>query len=443
MKLFLTIIMNVKLLILITLPVYSQNLIILVYPFQNSGERKYSFYSAGLTDSVISDLGRIRGVEVIPEAERKKTIAEIMLSQTGLIDETKAIKTGRILGANIIFTGSYFISGEKIRVNAKLMDVEKGVIKKSIKIDGTLDKIFELQEKLVFSLMTQNKKEESAANRLSLITDAERKSIENKRRPKIGAYELYSKGISVQDENPKEALGLFRQAILLDDMYVDPLVEAGFTAGNILNNYAEALNYYKKADEILIKYNEIKSIKYACLLNNIGCIYEITGELDGAFNYYIKAKTIRNDLGLQKSAGSAGILSNIGNIYSRKRQFDSAIEYYIQAKVIYDGLSLQRTGNYASLLNNIGVIHMNKGHLDDALGQYIKARAIRDSHGLQKTVGYADLLMNIGIIYKEKGELEHALDYYLKSKKIRDSIGLQLTVNYALLLCNIGKNLWQ
>lgn len=49
----------------------AKTMAILVYPFQNTSEPEYSWISAGITDTVISDLNRIKDIIVISEVDKK------------------------------------------------------------------------------------------------------------------------------------------------------------------------------------------------------------------------------------------------------------------------------------------------------------------------------------------------------------------------------------
>jgi hypothetical protein len=48
---------------LFTTPCLSKQMNILVHPFENTGDKEYSWISAGMTDTVISDLTRIQNIQ--------------------------------------------------------------------------------------------------------------------------------------------------------------------------------------------------------------------------------------------------------------------------------------------------------------------------------------------------------------------------------------------
>ena len=203
-----------------------------------------------MTDSVITDLTHIQDISVVSNQDRKKALEEMKFVFSGLAEEDKMIKLGKLTGANVIFTGSYLVSGNRIRVYARLVNVETGKVESSTKIDGTIDGIFDLQDKVVFALMGETEKITIADIKPVNLTEQDRKKIEEKPRPSVTAYEWYAKGLEVQGTNPKEALTNFRKALDIDPNYTDALMRVGFTAGNTLNLFSEALGYLEKAERI-------------------------------------------------------------------------------------------------------------------------------------------------------------------------------------------------
>ncbi|MCX5845921.1 MAG: tetratricopeptide repeat protein [Deltaproteobacteria bacterium] len=423
---------------LFTTPCTAKQMNILVHPFENTGDKEYSWISAGMTDTVITDLTRIQNISVVSNQDRKKILEEMKFIFSGLVEEDRMMKLGKLTGANVIFTGSYLVSGSRIRVHARLVNVETGKVESSTKIDGTLNAIFDVQDKVVFTLMGETEKITIADIRPVKLTEQDRMKIEEKPKPKLTAYEWYAKGLEVQDTNPKEALTNFKKALDIDPNYTDALMEAGFTAGSTLNLFSEALGYLERAGRIFKGRNETKSSGYALLMMNIGIVYWKKGHLDHALEYYLNSQTIRDGLGLQNTADYAGLMMNIGNVYKDKSQLDRALEYYLNSQSIYDRLGLKNIANYALLMNNIGTVYQDKSQLDRALEYYLNSQSIYDRLGLKNIADYAGLMNNIGIVYKSKGQLDRALEYYLKDKSLEDRLGLQNTAGYASLMMSIG-----
>ncbi len=132
-----------------------EKMTVLVYPFENAGESKFSWVSAGMTSTVVSDLSTVKGITVISDADRKKALQELAFAQAGLIDEKKVLQAGKILGADIILSGNYTVASGRIRVNVTMTETESGKIRKSARIDGVLDDLFSVQDQIVNNLLSE------------------------------------------------------------------------------------------------------------------------------------------------------------------------------------------------------------------------------------------------------------------------------------------------
>ncbi|HPS58683.1 MAG TPA: tetratricopeptide repeat protein [Spirochaetota bacterium] len=411
---------------------------ILVYPFRFDGDTNFSWIAAGLTDTVISDLHNINAVSVFSDEDRKKAIREMELGMTGLFDESTVVKVGNVIGANVVFTGSIQVSGSVIRINARLLNVETTKIENTIKLDGTTEKIFELQDRVVTGLMTEAEKIQTSNLTQVKFSSDEIKKIESGYKPKREAYELYSKGLELRDSNPDAALSMFLKAAEIDPGYADALIEAGHTAGSILNRFPEALDYLARAASMLEKSGGTSSDDYARVLQYTGEVYRYKGEHDRAMEYYSKSLEIREKLGLQNTISYADTLSNMGILYRSKGDGDKAVEYYTRAEKILLDLGLQNSDGYASLMNNMGLASISKGDPDKALEYFMVAKNTRERLSLQKSDGYATILNNIGIVYSSQLQYDKSLDYFMQAKQAYDGIKLQETVAYGVLQSNLA-----
>ncbi len=414
---------------------------ILVYPFKNSGSERFSWISLGMTDTVITDLSKIKDIHVISDSDRRNAIREIELGQSGLLSEESAVRVGKITGANLIFTGSYLVVGDRIRVNAKIMMVDTGSIIKTIRVDGTVSKIFELQDKVVIGLMTEKDKIVITGITPAKFDEEEKKIITHKVKPKSGAYELYSRGLELHEKNPKKALILYLKALRKDNRYMNA-VNGIIDIYTTMNKFDKALSYASRAIGLLKQLGMENTAGHAELIGNIGRIYLTRGEYDKALQQYFKAQDIMNGLGLQGKGQYAGIVRNIGQVYWTKGDYDKALDYYFKAQAIREGLGLETTGSYAILLNNIGLIYKTKGDCDKALDYYTRAQHIRDKLGLQGTGEYAIIMNNIALVYETRGKYDKALQHYFKAQEIRNKLGMQHTDAYANLMNNIGVTYW-
>ena len=64
-------------------------------------------------------------------------------------DIMTATKIGKLLGAELILTGTYFEFMGKLRIDAKVLDVENGKIITSVGVDGDRNLFFDIKKDLV------------------------------------------------------------------------------------------------------------------------------------------------------------------------------------------------------------------------------------------------------------------------------------------------------
>jgi TolB-like protein len=345
------------LLILAASPALAKRMRILVHPFENNGSDKYSWISDGMTDTVISDLNRIRNISAVSDKDRIKAFNEISLGQTGLISEKTAVKVSEMTGANLIFTGSYFVHDDRIRVIAKLMRVSTGDIAKSVKIDGSLKLLFDVQDKIIIKLMTETEKLSLSDIEPVKFEDIDIKRIYQKKRPNKRAYMWYSKGLGMYHTNPHKALNYYLKAVKIDPDYWEALYRTGWLYCD-LNRFSESLSYLSRAKSLLERRDGHQNTSdYAETIKYFGIVYEYKNQYDQALEYYFRAKRIRDNLKLQNNSEYATTINNIGSAYYSKGKNDLALEYFFNAKRIRDQLGLKNTLEYAILMHNIGDLY--------------------------------------------------------------------------------------
>jgi len=180
------------------------------------------------------------------------------------------------------------------------------------------------------------------------LTEQDKKKIEEKPKTSATAYEWYAKGLEVQATDPKKALTNFKKALDIDANYTDALIQAGWTSGNILNLFDEALGYFEKAEQIFKSRNETKSVSYAIYMRKIGNVYWQKGQLDRALEYYLRSQSISDNLGLQNTANYAILILNIASLYEKMGQSNMAGKYYRKS---YD--TFVRAGYSGELKDNV------------------------------------------------------------------------------------------
>ncbi|MGI8617592.1 MAG: protein kinase domain-containing protein [Gemmatimonadaceae bacterium] len=169
--------------------------------------------SSGIAETVTVDLGKIAGIRVVgTDLDARRRVAAAR--QSGSMDAETARELARPSGAKWVVWGAFQKVGTRIRLTPQFADVVTGETISSEKIDGDVEDIFELQDRIVTRL--------AEILRVKL-TSGEVEQIARPQTRNLGAYELYARGKQAFQlfgrESAEAAAGHFRQAIALDPDY--------------------------------------------------------------------------------------------------------------------------------------------------------------------------------------------------------------------------------
>lgn len=90
----------------------------------------------GVTEIVRTELIKTGKYEVVERALLNKVLEEQKFQLSDLVDPSKAVELGRMLGADLILTGSVVKIGTSYTINARFIDVRTGAAKKAEAIRG-------------------------------------------------------------------------------------------------------------------------------------------------------------------------------------------------------------------------------------------------------------------------------------------------------------------
>jgi len=116
---------------------------IAVLPFQNmSGDPEQEYFADGMVEEIITALSRIRWLFVIA---RNSTF-----TYKGQAVDVKQV--GRELGVRYVLEGSVRKAGQRVRITGQLIDAVTGTHLWADRFDGSLEDVFELQDKVAASV---------------------------------------------------------------------------------------------------------------------------------------------------------------------------------------------------------------------------------------------------------------------------------------------------
>ena len=81
-----------------------------------------------IAEALTALLSDAKGVRLVDRASIDKTLQELALNKTGLVDDDNAIKVGKLVGAKILITGKVFILGKTSYVTGKIIGTETSLV---------------------------------------------------------------------------------------------------------------------------------------------------------------------------------------------------------------------------------------------------------------------------------------------------------------------------
>ncbi len=186
-----------------------------VLPFKNlSGDAGQDFFSAGITEDVITALGRFSNLLVVAKS------ASFQLKDRNL----SPAEIGRLLDVRYLLDGSVRRASDRVRVNAELTQTETGQNVWSEAYDAEVKDIFDVQEDIARRVVG------AAAVKL---TRFERDRALAKPTESLAAYEYVLRGRehfsrATRDSNDA-AQDMFQHAIDLDPSYAAAYAELGLS----------------------------------------------------------------------------------------------------------------------------------------------------------------------------------------------------------------------
>lgn len=213
---------------------------IAVLPFANmSSDPEQEYFSDGLTEEIISDLSGIKTLLVISRSSA--------MTFTGTQKKIKEI-AGE-LNVRHILEGSVRKAGNNLRISAQLIDAESDSHLWSEKYNGTLEDIFDIQEKVSRSIV--------AALKIKL-TGEEDKQISIRPIENVHAYECYLKArqeiFRASEDSMQNAFKLLQNGIELigpNELLYATLGYANFFYHRFVNKTDRS--YFFKAKEYAAK----------------------------------------------------------------------------------------------------------------------------------------------------------------------------------------------
>lgn len=446
-----------------------------VMTFANiTGEPKDEWIGSGIAETVTSDLKKVRGLSVIGRERTFEVLKDLSTGQLTDFDETVAIDIGRRLAASWILGGGYQRIGEMIRITARVIDVNTGEVIRTVKIDGNIKEIFDLQDKIVYEL-SQGLNLELGTSEITEIEADETQSVE--------AYESFSRGMinlrTGSRDSLDRAIHYFEKAAEMDPNYAGAwaalsaaydlkggflsipelsykAVEFAEKAVRLNPRLSHAHQFLGGAYSTLGRYDEaITSMNEAVRLepNNAGAhgslaraywlgkgmVEEAIVELEHAVainpqagysylqlvflhtligNYTRAEAAAKHAIELQEKyiSGKEGLQvvgahTRLGYCYYRQGRYDEAIqEYEREFEFLKSSDHALRDRSLTELEQKLGAAYLRKGMSEEA-GQHFKSAIKRFEQRLGKGSDDPFTKYYMACLYSLKGDSDKSLKY--------------------------------
>jgi TolB-like protein/Tfp pilus assembly protein PilF len=199
-------------------PIESKSIAVL--PFENLSEQKANAYFAdGMQDQILTDLSRIADLKVISRTS-------VMQYKRGITRNLREV--GQQLGVAHLLEGSVQRSGNKIRVNAQLIDTRTDAHIWAETYDRDLADLFVIQSEIAKAIADQLQ---------AKLSPNEKKAIEQPPTTDLAAFDLYSRAKSLlltasfsvtYDLDVRKAIELLDEAVKRDRSFFDAYCQLAY-----------------------------------------------------------------------------------------------------------------------------------------------------------------------------------------------------------------------
>jgi serine/threonine protein kinase/tetratricopeptide (TPR) repeat protein len=288
--------------------------ILAVTDFQNiSANAEDDWLGTGISETVTADLAGFEGVTVVPRGQVSE-VARTLERRGGDRSDALWIRVGRELGARWVLTGSFQRAADAVRVTAHLLDVATPHAERTIKVDGRLPQIFDLQDRLVHDLADLLRAVIRPTGAAPLETGV------------VGAFEAFSKGVlnlrAETYESLDRAAMLFEHAVDLDPGYARAHLELGVA-------YSTKAEYLARGE---LRARAVTSLRRAIELQpdsvrawrELGSVLMAVGQDTAGFDALRRALVID-----PADAGALGAMARA--LFIGRAQFGEAASWYERA----------------------------------------------------------------------------------------------------------------
>lgn len=150
----------------------------------------------GLADMLISDLSVVKSLTIVEREKLNAALDELKLAKSPFVDQASAVKLGKGLSATHMLTGSLTAFKGKLRISARVFDVQTSAVLQGKDVEGDVGDFFALEKELVELLVAA----------LELKPDVKEKAALRKSQTEsLPALKSYAMGLDQLDRGDKQS----------------------------------------------------------------------------------------------------------------------------------------------------------------------------------------------------------------------------------------------
>jgi len=425
---------------------------IAVLPFENlSADEENQYFADGQTEAILNHLTKIAELRVISRT-----------TMMGYSGTTKSVpEIAQELGVRYVLGGSVQKSGQKVRINAQLIDSDLDKHLWSENFDRELTDIFAIQTEIAQSVAQELR---------ATITSREQTIIESVPTSDLTAYDFYLKGMDYQwrsrgQEDYRYAVQMFEQAVEIDPNFTLAWVGLASASRQIYwfhydrsdEHLAQTKQYLDKAialDPDLIEVQiETGKYYYHCQLNYpkalqileklksdypkndqlhlwAGAVYRRMGQFQKAFEYMDRAISL-NPSNWEHWYDAGGTLTVQGRYTQAEDYLKTGID--LNPSAAYSYLQLALVHLATGEVDKARVLLVNNQNIDHPLMYMLRSNAELMDRNYQEAISilessphkvmatpyvYTTKPLQLGLIYYVMSNRELANAYFQEARQV-------------------------
>jgi tetratricopeptide (TPR) repeat protein len=459
---------------------------LVILPFHNrSTDQTSDWIGPSIADILSTDVGHSESMRIVSVNQIRNILGDLRIPANSDLDEQTLKHIAELTNANTVVSGQYSKFGDKIQIDATLLDL-KNDRRAPLKVEAANENAIPKTVDGLAELIRKN-----LAVSSDVLKELKASSFEPTSNS-VAALREFNHGAQLLREGRWLDAGKALQAAIKEDPEFALAYARLAETDSLLGYDAAAENYSRKAvdlsqnlpprEKYLIAANHERIMKdypkaiasYENLAKaapgdmdvqfTLGTLYEDTGAYQkareqysavlkadpqsvetlwkmggveimsdnpqGSLDFLNRALTLSIQLGNDEK--KALILQALGIAYRLMNKPEEALRNYQEALTIERSIGFKR--GVAASLNEMGQVYSLLGKPDTALASFKEALQVRKEIGAKKESG--DTLIDLGSFYEDRGQHEQALKMFQESLQIQRDFGDE--AYQALCLINIG-----